>query len=171
MYRCGCKEVYNYYMDFFLHIFYLCLLLLYVFYLSLYTPIVLYICSFFAALSLLFVNFLLCFFVLLYIRKMEKIQLHRRNKYGNKLMKKVKSPQGKTFFYPRLIYCYCSIIDSLKKMLEKPGFIEKCEKWRDRTIQEGVFCDIYDGRIWNEFMIVDGVPFLSVPFNLHYNSM
>ena len=92
-------------------------------------------------------------------------QLHRRNKCGNKLMKKVKSPQGKTFFYPRLIYCYCSIIDSLKKMLEKPGFIEKCEKWRDRSIQEGVFCDIYDGRIWNEFMIVDGVPFLSVTFN------
>ena len=30
---------------------------------------------------------------------------------------------------------------------------------------EGKYCDVYDGKVWKDFMTVEGVPFLSAPFN------
>lgn len=92
-------------------------------------------------------------------------QAHHRIQCGNTLMKKVKSSKGRVSLYPRLIYCYCSVIESLKEMVIKPGFIERCEQWREQKSPEGIYSDIYDGNIWKEFMSVDGVPFLSAPFN------
>ena len=50
-------------------------------------------------------------------------------------------------------------------MLQRPGFILKCEAWRQRVVPDGVFADIYDGRMWKEFCNPDGVPFLSLPYN------
>ena len=61
--------------------------------------------------------------------------------------------------YPRLIYCYKSVI------VLKPGFIEKCELWRDRNIPQRMYTDVYDGNVWTDFLSIDGQPFLAAPFN------
>lgn len=54
-------------------------------------------------------------------------------------------------------------------MVSRPGFIEKCEVWHERNTLQDVYTDVYDGRIWRDFMSTDGV--LSAPFNyaLHLN--
>ena len=92
-------------------------------------------------------------------------QLHHRRQCGDALMKKVKSFQGKVSLYPRLIYCYCSLVESLRDMIGKTDFITKCEKWRERVTLEGMYQDVYDGQVWRDFMTIDGVPFLASPFN------
>lgn len=53
----------------------------------------------------------------------------------------------------------------------RPGFIDKCERWRNQNKESGKFRDVYDGKIWADFMGYDGKPFLSLPFNfaLHLN--
>ena len=38
------------------------------------------------------------------------------------------------------------------------------EEWRTRNNEVNV-SDIYDGRIWEQFQVVDGIPFLQVPYN------
>ena len=58
-----------------------------------------------------------------------------------------------------------SIIESLKEMLVRPAFLEKCEAWRSRKVEDGLLADIYDGNIWKDFLNLNGVPFLSVPYN------
>ena len=53
-------------------------------------------------------------------------------------------------FYPRLIYCYCSVIESLRRMIGKTAFIDKCEHWRERMTPEGKYCDVYDGKVCHD---------------------
>ena len=67
--------------------------------------------------------------------------------------------------YPKQMFCYMSIIKSLSEMVFRPGFIDKCEEWRCRSKQDGFLSDVYDGKVWNDFLNPDGVPFLSVLFN------
>ena len=47
----------------------------------------------------------------------------------------------------------------------RPGFIEKCELWRSHDAPPGTYSDVYDGKVWKEFMYVNGQSFLSSPFN------
>ena len=98
-------------------------------------------------------------------------QRRHRNECGQCLMKTVRCANGKVSLYPRLIYCYKSIIESLKEMVAKPGFVERCELWRQRKKVPDVYRDVYDGNAWKDFMVVDGMQFLSVPFNyaFHFN--
>ena len=93
-------------------------------------------------------------------------QAHRQP-CGTLLMKKLRTSAGTTTLYPRQMFCYNSVINSLRNMLLRPGFIEKCEAWRlcKDHIQEGVLGDVYDGNVWKEFLNPNGMPFLSVPFN------
>ena len=32
-------------------------------------------------------------------------------------------------------------------------------------MQQGVFVDVFDGRVWKDFMDLGGIPFLSLPCN------
>lgn len=50
-------------------------------------------------------------------------------------------------------------------MLKRPDFYRKCEEWRTIEQPPGTYSDIYDADIWKEFLIHDGVPFLSVANN------
>ena len=50
-------------------------------------------------------------------------------------------------------------------MLLHPDFFVLCEAWQKRPANGGEYCDIYDGRIWDEFQTFDDKPFLSLPFN------
>ncbi len=92
-------------------------------------------------------------------------QRHRRQKCGTELMKKVKI--GKNYkLVPRKSYVYYDIIQSLQRLVSKPGFLSLCEQWRKRNVPSGWLTDIYDGKLWKEWMRVGGVPFLEVPGNL-----
>ena len=66
-------------------------------------------------------------------------------------MKRVTLQSGKVVFYPRKIFSYKSVIQSLKGLLHQTGLQELCEEWRKRSIPEGVLTDVTDGRIWKEF--------------------
>ena len=80
-------------------------------------------------------------------------------------MKTMRTSAGTTTLYPRQMFCYKSVIESLRQMVLRPGWIERCEKWRLHKDQEGVLRDIYDGKVWKEFLNPNGVAFLSVPLN------
>lgn len=84
------------------------------------------------------------------------------------LMKTVRTSNGTNSLYPRQMYCYKSVVESLKELVLRPGFVEKCETWRSRNIASGTLHDIYDGKIWKEFLNPDGVPFLSLPYNFAF---
>ena len=91
---------------------------------------------------------------------------HRSKKQpcGTTLLRTVKTKQG-SVLRPRKVYCFRSIISYLQQFLSRPGFVELCERWRNRP-SSGSLGDIYDGRIWKEFATVNGKPFLSAPHNL-----
>ena len=93
-------------------------------------------------------------------------QTQHRQPCGVKLMKEVKSKDsGGISLYPKRVYCYKSLISSLQDMLKQPDFIRKCEEWRSTELDPDVYCDVYSGSIWKEFMGPDGSPFLSAPNN------
>ena len=95
-------------------------------------------------------------------------QSQHRNQCGHALMKTVKSSQEQLKLYPQLIYCYCSVIESLSGMIRKTDFIEKCERWRERMTTDGKYYDVYEGKFWKDFMTVNDVPFLSAPYNFAF---
>ena len=72
---------------------------------------------------------------------------------------------AESLFFSKRVFCYQSLINSLQNLLLSPSFSEKCELWRCKQVVPGVYTDIFDGRVWKEFQVVDGVPFLSVPGN------
>ena len=92
-------------------------------------------------------------------------QVHRK-KCGTNLMKKVKVGQIYKFV-PRKVYVYYSIIDTLQRLVSRPGFLELCEEWRKNqaNMPNGYLTDIYDGRLWQEWC-QQSRSFLSVPGNL-----
>ena len=93
----------------------------------------------------------------------------RRKSCGEQLMKLVKTPNQKTLFYPRLVYCYKSVIESLQELLLRPHFVNKCELWRERKHDAGMYNDIHDGKVWEDFSEYKGKPFLSLPFNFGFS--
>ena len=91
-------------------------------------------------------------------------QRQHRKSCGCLLLKTVRSSAGSTTLYPKALYCYQSLIRSLETMLQRPNFITKCESWRFRSTSN-VLRDVYDGKIWKDFMNYDGRPFLALPYN------
>lgn len=98
-------------------------------------------------------------------------QRQHRQPCNTPLMKKVQFSSGSIRFVPHLVYCYKSIIESLQEMIMREGFLEQCEKWRKSPQASESYRDVYDGKIWKEFQVVDGQPFLSISYNfaLHLN--
>lgn len=88
-----------------------------------------------------------------------------RKKCGSLLMTKVTRFNGTESLYPKQTYCYKKVIQSLETLIRRPGFLEKCEKWRQRQIPDSVMADAYDGQIWADFQYVNGQPFLAEPNN------
>ena len=70
---------------------------------------------------------------------------------------------SKKFYYPYRKFCYKSIAESLAQLLSRTGFIERCEHWRNRQGTVDELEDVYDGRVWNDFLNVQGRDFLSQP--------
>ena len=100
-----------------------------------------------------------------FIRFPSHPQPQHRKPCDTQLMKEVKCRSKGVSFYPRFVYCYKSVIESLQQMLEQPDFFEKCEQWRKKQHKSGVYADVYDGEIWKQFLVHEGNPFLSLPGN------
>lgn len=92
-------------------------------------------------------------------------QRSRQTKCGADLLKKVKVGQ-KYKFVAKKTFVYYSIIETLQRLVMVPGFLQSCEEWRDRNVPHGCLMDVYDGKLWKEWMRVDDVPFLEIPGNL-----
>ena len=83
-------------------------------------------------------------------------------------MKTVELASKKKLLYPYLTYCYLGIETTLQILLLRPSFVRECNKWRTRKVKSDVLQDVYDGKIWKEFQVHDGVPFLSLPHNFAF---
>ena len=92
-------------------------------------------------------------------------QLAHRKKCDTVLIKTVKTSAGTTVLQPQQIFCYRKISEALQDCIKRPNFIQQCELWRSRKVQDDTLCDVYDGKVWTEFMDPDQTPFLSVPYN------
>ena len=44
----------------------------------------------------------------------------------------------------------------------------KCEMWRNRKVPDGFLADIFDERVWKEWQVVNGEPFLSALRNFAF---
>ena len=97
-------------------------------------------------------------------------QQRMRKECGATLLKEVTTKDNTTRLYPHKIYCYQSVIDTLEKFVQRSGFTEQCELWRNRDIRTAhhVMCDVFEGRIWRDFQTVNGCSFLGSPRNYGY---
>lgn len=82
------------------------------------------------------------------------------------LVNKVTLKNNVSKYYPIYYYCYTGIINSLEKLVQKNGFPEKCEEWRSRGHGDGdLLTDVYDAKLWKDFMKYENVDFLNTPRN------
>ena len=72
------------------------------------------------------------------------------------LLKRVKTCKNKDKFIPYKVYCYQSIIETLKKLVRSKEFVENCFHWRQRLVLNDTLCYIYDGKIWNTLKDCNG---------------
>ena len=93
-------------------------------------------------------------------------QRTRRKQCGALLMKQMRSKNGSAFLYPKRLYCFRKLSDSLRAQIRRPGFLEKCESWRKRDLTGNSMGDVFEGRVWKEFLDSDGDPYFSKAGNL-----
>ena len=75
-------------------------------------------------------------------------QASRRKECGSLLLRKVKA--GKRFtLIPIKAYPYQPLCTSLGRLVQREGFVQTCEQWRQRKthIPPHVYGDVYDGKI------------------------
>lgn len=92
----------------------------------------------------------------------------RSKECGTDLAKKVILENGKVYFYPHKLFCISSVINQLETILKRPGIPKLCEKWRQRNTEQGIMNDLYDGKIWKDFLLYKGKAFLNSPRNLAF---
>lgn len=80
---------------------------------------------------------------------------------GANLLKSIQIGQ-KQMYKPIKVYCYKSIASSISAILSRPGMLQACESWRNRDIFPGLYADIYDGRVWQQF---HSTGFFSQPYS------
>ena len=90
--------------------------------------------------------------------------MSRRQECCEPLMKRVKFTSNIVSFYPRQVYCYCSIKKSISIIMEDPEFWTLCNNWRGVTSSD--LSDVYSGRVWREFQVYGGRRFLADTYNL-----
>lgn len=92
--------------------------------------------------------------------------MSHRKRCGALLLKKVRSKRGYSL-QPIKVYSYRSLKSSIAQLINKPGFLESCEKWRRRgqCVPDSYMGDVYDGNVWKEFNSREGWDFLTSPFS------
>ena len=94
-------------------------------------------------------------------------QQWRRQACGASLLKEVSLKCGTKKLYRHRVYCYRSVVESLKDLVKRNDFTAHCELWRNREARSvsQVMGDVFNGRVWREFQNVSEVPFLASPRN------
>ena len=54
-------------------------------------------------------------------------------------------------YKPIKVYCYKPLVSSIAAILSRPGILQACENWRERKIIQGLYTDVYDCMIWQDF--------------------
>ena len=80
----------------------------------------------------------------------------KRQQCGHNLLRKVVLQNGDIKYYPLKVYCYSSIVNSLKIILSRPGMETLCDHWKSRVVPQNTLGDIYDGSVWKELKGKDG---------------
>ena len=75
----------------------------------------------------------------------------KRKPCGASLLKTIRLSNGDVKMVPHKVYCYNPLQDSLEYLVNKPGFLNKCQLWKSRRTSCDSMDDIYDGRIWKKF--------------------
>lgn len=88
-----------------------------------------------------------------------------RQPCDNTLLKEMRTKRG-IIYYPRSVFCYNSLIASLKEMTARPNFLTLCNHWRTWQRIPGTYRDVYDGRVWRE--LIDNDIFLQAPGDLTF---
>ena len=88
----------------------------------------------------------------------------KRSKCNTVLLKTIQVC-GKSKLVPKKVFIYQSVISSLIEMAKTKDFLQKCEHWRNRPVNDSL-SDIYDGEVWQDLQHIDGMPFLAIPNNL-----
>ena len=88
------------------------------------------------------------------------IHMSRRQPCKARLLAEVQLKSGKKQYYSRKYFCYKPLTESLSMLARRVGFLKHCELWRLRERVANAMCDIYDGKVWEEFQYVNGTPFL-----------
>ena len=78
-----------------------------------------------------------------------------RHQCNAELVKEVKTKSEKKYV-PLKYYCYKSVVNSLEELLKRPGIFDKCKAWCDRNVPTDTYSDVYNGKIWREFMKQQG---------------
>ena len=89
-------------------------------------------------------------------------QRSQRKCCGARLLRKVKTKRGYSLL-PMRSYPYKPLKQSIAQLVKREGFLECCEKWRERKIPQDYFGDVYDGSIWKHFNTPVFQNFLSFP--------
>lgn len=76
---------------------------------------------------------------------------NKRIRCGSELMKRVTLKNG-TVYYPRKVYCFRSLKQSLKELFARRDFVKLCSFWMNWNSVPGYYRDIYDGRLWKTFV-------------------
>ena len=71
-------------------------------------------------------------------------------------------------FLPHKTFPYQSLLSALEILINRKGFLDCCEQWRSRSFTSNFqfMGDVYDGRVWQEFLECDGLDFLRAKHNL-----
>ena len=55
----------------------------------------------------------------------------RRRPCGTVLMKSMKSRNGNSYLYPKQVYCFKKLTESIQELIHKSNFLRDCELWRE----------------------------------------
>ena len=90
----------------------------------------------------------------------------RREPCNTPLLKEKVKPDNTVSLVPRKIYPYCSLKDSVQRIVSQRNFLQRSEHWRKRSVPSDVLGDVYDGNVWNNFMSDGYDNYLNQPGNL-----
>lgn len=95
--------------------------------------------------------------------------LSSRKRVDVPLLKEVVTSTGNRKYYPYLVYPYSSLVSSLRFLFSRPGFYHNCEKWRkDFKSDSSLLSDVYDGKVWKDFLQFEGRSFLEAPNSIAF---
>ena len=90
--------------------------------------------------------------------------ISQRQPCGTYLTRTIRTSSLLSKVKPMKLYAYQSLKVALANLLNRDGYLEQCEQWREREKQlaPGYLEDIYDGRVWQNFRVIGDINFLEL---------